>query len=318
MARTYGQVKAESLKLIDEFSSRGIVQSASKIADYNLKIQSLTNAYTSELASTNARLPAVSLIAHAPIRNTLSDDTSSIKQYLPGTDFSITLTNAQACFFETTYPGQIIIEQSGDNGATYTTIETINVPSTAVSFVEYRRLISPSLPTNIIRLRFTGSFIYFFRNYILYAYTWPTEAMIQQSRPFFEYALPSDFLALNFIYAKKDSRQLIPYNNAIITPDNKKICVNRYDAPLELQIDYWRRPTLLTFTGVDATDEAQIIDLADDAAIILPWFIAGDILNSEQLLAQGTLRLNQAAAKSGSLITNKSSDTTEILNVTGW
>ena len=317
MAVTYGQIKSDVLKLIDNFSSRGAPLSASKVADYSMKIQSLVNTTIYDLASTTAKIPAIFRIVHAPIKNTLSEDTSSIKQYLPGTDFSITLTNARATFFEATYPGQIVIEQSSDNGATYSTIETINVPSTAVSFVEYKRLISPGSPTNIVRLRFTGSYIYSFRNYVLYDYSWPTEAGIQQFRPFFEYALPSDFFDIDNVFAKKDQRQYSPYMNYIITPD-KKIAVNRFEAPLELLVNYWRRPNLLTFTGVDATDDAQTIDLTDDAAIIIPWFVAGDILNSEQLLAEGTLRLNQFEVKKNSLIANKSNESATIINVTGW
>lgn len=317
MPITYGQTKNDVLKLIDNYSSRGAPLSASKVADYVMKIQSLINATIYDLASTTAKIPAEFAITHAPIKNTLSEDTSSIKTHLPGTDFSITLTNAQATFFEVTYPGQVMIEESNDNGTSYSMIETINVPSTAKSFVEYKRLISPSSPTNIIRLRFTGNYIYSFRNYVLYSYTWPTEAEVQQFRSWFEYDLPSDYFDMNSVFAKKDSRQYSPYINYIITPD-KKIAINRYDSPLELLVSYWRRPNLLTFTGVAATDDAQTIDLTDDAAIIIPWFVAGDILNSEQLLAEGTLRLNQANVKRDSLITNKSNDTTTIINVTGW
>lgn len=317
MAITYGQIKNDVLKLIDNYSSRGAPLSASKIADYNMKIRSLVNSTIYDLASTTARIPAVFRIAHNPVKNTLADDTSSIKTHLPGVDFSISLVNARATFFEATAPAAVIIEESANNGASYSTIETITVTASVTTLIEYRRLISPSSSTNIVRLRFSGDSLFSFSNYILYPYSWPTESDVQQHRPWFEFPLPNDFFDINNVFAKKDARQFVPYMNYIITPD-KKISFNSYDYPMELLINYWRRPNLLTFTGVDATDDAQTIDLTDDAAIIIPWFVAGDILNSEQLLAEGTLRLNQATVKKNSLIGSNRNTFVEILNVTGW
>ena len=112
MTVNYGQIRSATLKLLDEYSSRGSLQAANKTADYNFKIQTLVNESIMELASTNAKLPKTFLIAHNPIKNTLSDDTSTLRQYLPGSDYSITLVNAKACFFEASYPAEIVIEES--------------------------------------------------------------------------------------------------------------------------------------------------------------------------------------------------------------
>ena len=108
---TYGQIRSSALKLLDEWSSRGALQAANKTADYGYKIQQIVNESIYELASTNAKLPATFLIAHNPVKNTLADDTSSLRQHLPGVDFSITLLNAKACFFEAIYPATVVIEQ---------------------------------------------------------------------------------------------------------------------------------------------------------------------------------------------------------------
>ena len=317
MAITFGQIKGDTLRLLDEYSSRGTVQSATKIADYRLKIQSLTNAYIYELASTTAKIPAIFNIVHNPVRNRLSDDTSSIRTHMPDHDFSASYIGAKAIYFESTGPATIYLEESFDGGETFSLIETIVIPADQTSFAEYKRLIPSTQPTNMVRLRFSGDYVYAFRNYVLYPYSWPTEEDIPQHRPYVEYPFPSDFFDIDSVFIKGNAWQFAPYSDYILTHD-KKIAFSSYEGPLELICNYWRRPNLLVFTGNELTDDAQVIDLGDDAAIIIPWFVAGDILNSEQLLAAGTLRLNQAAVKRDSLVTNKSNYASTIMNVTGW
>lgn len=201
---------------------------------------------------------------------------------------------------------------------TFTPLQTITIATTTV-FTEYKRLITPTLPTNWVRLRFTGDYVYDFRNYVLYDVTWPSEADIQQHRPIFEIALPADFFTLNEAFIKNDGRQNIPLNSGyFITPD-KKFCFDSYLVnPAEIIVNYWRRPNLLTFTGVDATDEAQTIDLTDDAAIIIPWNVAGEIFKSEQMMGPGGYLINQFMVKRDSLISNKSNYSSTILNVNNW
>lgn len=306
----YGQVKSTVLKLIDEYSSRGAIQAASKIADIKYKIQDLTNSTIYDLASTTAKIPAVFNIAHNPIKNVLMDDTSSLKQHLPGTDFTLSLVGAKSTFFECTGPATVTIEEGS------AVLETIVIPSTVTTLTEYRRLISAVNPNSTITLRFTGPYVYTFRNYTLYPYSFPTEADVQQHRPWFEYALPTDFFDLNNVFAKRDARQYSAYPNYILTP-NKRISFNAFDSPIELIVNYWRRPNLLTFINDDPTDDAQILDLTDDAAMIVPYNVAGQVLNSEKQIAEGTLLLNQFETKKAMLISNKTQYQANVMSVYG-
>ena len=280
MPITYGQIRNSVLKLLDDYSSRGNILAPIKTADYGFKIQQIVNESIYELASTTAKLPKTLLIPHNPIKNTLADDTSSIKTHLLGTDFSITLQGARSCFFEVTRFGEIILEESSD-GINYTNIETITVPSNTEGFAEYRRLITPSLLTNTVRLRFTGEFPYSFRNYVLYVNSWPTEDDVEQHRKWWVVENPSDYLDFNYAEVKDNYGQYIPYSN-IVKDSDGKLSFLSYDGPMELLLHYWRKPTLLTFTNVQATDDAMVIDLRDDAALILPYNIAGTIQNSEE------------------------------------
>ena len=310
---TYGQIRTATLKILGEFSSRGAVTPQSKNADFNYQIQQIVNESIYELASTTAKLPATFPIAHNPVKNALSDDTSSLRQHLPSVDFSITLLNAKACFFEAIYPATVVLEESVD-GVTYTEIETINVTATVLT--EYRRLITPSLPTNTVRLRFTNDFVYVFRNYILYPYSWASEAEVQQHRPWFIYTPPANFLDLNYVEIKRDSRQYVPYSNMIKTPENQ-LAFNSYDGPCEFLIRYWRKPTLLTFTDVQATDDAMVIDLRDDASLIIPYNVAGTIQNSEEA-NRGDGNLKKYMEKRMNLIPSTTSQTGSIINLYNW
>jgi len=316
MATTYGMIRTGTLRLLDEFSSRGSILAANKVADYNFKIQQICNESIYELASTNSKLPKTFLIAHNPIKNALSDDTSSIKQHLSNIDFSITLTNARSCFLEATYPGVMILEESSNGGVTYSIIETITVLPSVEGFKEYKRLINPSLPTNTVRLRFTGSYVYLFRNFVLYEYSFPTEDLVQQHRPHFVFNPPDDFLDLNYVEIKRDARQYVPYSNMIKTPDNK-LSFNSYEFPAEFLVHYWRKPTLLTFTDVAVVDDAMLIDLRDDASLIISYNIAGTIQNSEED-NRGNGNLKKYNEKRTSLISSKSNSLSTIINNSGW
>jgi hypothetical protein len=312
LARTYGDTRLQSLKLLDEYSTTGAV---STTADVTVKIQNFTNDALADLAATVAKIHGEYFIPHAPVLNTLTSDTSSIKTFLPGgADISVSLLNAKACFFEADGPGSAITEETAD-GTTYTNLETITIASTVTSFTEYRRLITPTLATNTVRLRFTGLYVFHVRNYILYPYAWATAAGVQQNRPCFEYSLPSDFLDMAQVMIKKDTRQYVPYQTYSLRPDGI-ITINRYDAPAEVMIHYWRMPTLFTFTGVEATDDAQKygIDtvgatyrITDDATLVLPYYVAAQIFLSMGSSYQsiGMLLLNIYEDKKSKLTGNK-------------
>jgi len=315
MAITYGAIRTSTLRLLDEYSSRGTVQVPSKVADYGFKIQQLVNESIYELASTTAKLPKTILIPHNPVKNTLSDDTSSIKQHLSGVDNSIVLVNAKSTSFEVTYPGVIVLEQSSD-GVTYSTIETITVLSSTEGFIEYKRLITPTLATNTIRLRFTGDFVYLFRNHVLYPYSFPSESDVPSHSPWRKVPTPTDFLDFNYAEIRKDARQFVPYSNMIKTPENE-LFFNNYEPACEILCHYWRKPTLLTFTDVAATDDAMVIDLRDDAALIIAYNAAGTIQNSEES-GRGNDYLKKYTEKRMNLISSTASHVSSLSNLYTW
>lgn len=325
MALTFGDIRKRTLKILDEYDTDGNI---STTQDVTVKIRDFVNDAMMDLASSTAKINGEYYITHAPVYNELSRDTSSIETFLPGgSDISVSLLNARSAYFEITGPATVVIEEAVSGSSTYTALETITVLSTVTTFTEYRRLITPSLSTNTVRLRFTGSYVFRVRNYILYPYSWPAEADVQSHKPYFEYSLPSDFLELSQVMVKKDTRQYIAYTTFILRPD-KKIAFNRYDSPSEFLIHYWRSPSLFTYTGVEVTDDAQVFGIvanttyrvSDDAALTIPFYAAGNVLLSEGSsgLSNGLTLLNLYETKKSMLITNKIGYTGVVLNVFGW
>jgi len=272
-------IKNQIRASMDELTSRGVLLANIKVADILAKSKHFINPILFDLASTTAKLAKTQNYTLNPLCNLLSQDTSSIKKHLPGVDVPYELVGAKACFFECSGPATVTIDEKIDG--VWTNIETITILASTTNLTEYKRLISTSSPTNSIRLNFSGNFSYDYRNYILYPYDFPDEASIQQHRPAFEFDLPSDYLMLDQWMAKSDARQYRPYSNVSMLP-TRRFAINRYEAPLELQLVYWRKPTLLTFTGVDTVDDIQVLDCTEDAAQIVSLGVTASCLISEK------------------------------------
>lgn len=298
--------------LMDELSSRGAILANIKVADILFKAKYFVNPVLYDLASTTAKLAETQSYTLNPLCNALNLDTSTIKKHLPGIDASYVLVGAQSCFFECSGPAIVTIDEliSG----VWSNLSTITIDSTVTTLTEYRRLITASSLLNSVRINFSGSYAYDYRNYILYPYAFPDETSIQQHRPAFEFALPIDFLRLSQWLAKSDSRQYKPYANVQMLP-TRRFSINRYEAPLELQLVYWRKPILLTFTGDDTIDDIQVLDCTEDASMLVALGVASKCLISEQNETAGIiLRNDYEVAKttlpgadssfSGSIITN--------------
>ena len=99
-------------------------------------------------------------------------------------------------------------------------------------------------------------------------------------------------------------------------PENQ-LTYNGYESPCEILVRYWRNPTLLTFTDVAVTDDAMLIDLRDDACLIIAYNCAGTIQNSEEE-GRGDSNLKQYRDKRANLIAVKGTPVESIRNTSNW
>ena len=315
----YGQLQAAVLKNIDEYSRKGNTAAPNKTVDYRLKIPEATNQILMNLASTTGKIAAEWEIINNPVLNESTRDTSTIKNHIPGTDDIIaTLAGALSYYVEVTGHYDIVIEEQV-SGAWETLVElTPTHGSEPTGFVEVKGLLTPSMPTNAVRMRLIGNYVYPYRHHILYPYSFPSKAEIQQNRAWFEYPLPADWLQFNNVMIRRDTRQWAPFSEYKITPTH--FAFNRYSTG-EIIVNYWRRPKEIVLAVPSSPTEEeleQVIDAMPDAAGIVPLGVAGTILVNDdnnassyllQLYNNGKFELTQNEGNYG---------LQSVTNVNGW
>lgn len=310
----YGQLKDLVLQLLNKYSTRGKELAPTKTADIRLKIESFVNAELVDLASTTGKLRASKSYIVKPVYNELSRDTSSIKTHLPNIDFAIELLAAKSYFFESQGPGTVTIDEFIDG--IWVNLETLVISSDNKGFEEHKGLIVSSSPDSRVRLNFTGDYVYNYCNYVLYPYSWPDAESVQQHRPHFLFDLPDDYLDIENVMIKRDARQWVPYTNYILDLANKQIGLNRRSEG-EVILNYYRKPILITITGVDEVDDEQIIDATPDGAYALGLGVASLVTAKNDPAASAYFN-NLFEVKKANMLSSSSSYTQAIITVNGW
>lgn len=315
----YGEIVNATLRLIDEYSSRGVVSAPIKTADLRAKIPDAVNQICMDLATTTGKLAKEWQIINFPVLNDSSKDTSTIKNHLPGTDdYIATLTGARAYFIEVSGYYDIVIEESISGVWTELVELTPTVGSEPAIFTELKGLLTPSSLSNAVRMRCTGDYVFPYRNHILYPYTFPSTEEVQQNRPFFLYDLPTDWLKLNNVMIRKDTRQWTSFAEYKVTAD--QFGFNRY-AVGEILVNYWRKPIAIAVadtTSPTALELAQTIDATPDATQIVPLGVAGMVTVKDDP-AMSSYFLNIFESRKYELVQQDGSyGLSTIPSLTGW
>lgn len=209
-----------ALKLINEYSIRGNVQTGTKIADFEKQKFTLANNGQMEL----------SLIV--PI-----EDTTEIIHYKTATLTNpdrgmevVSHINADVDLMEVNGPLSYYFESNANSG-TYTIeeetstdvwneLEAPSFDTTAEGYVKYAGHITASDTDNDVRIVLKGSYPYKVTNYVMYGITFPSDATVAEFGAYIEYDLPLDFKDIADVTVND-----IPTNNYRLTAD--KILLNR-------------------------------------------------------------------------------------------
>lgn len=310
----YGQLKDQVLQLLNKYSTRGKELAPSKTADIRLKIESFINTELMDLATTTGKLRACKSYVVKPVYNELMRDTSSIKTHLPGTDFAIELAGAKAYFFEATGPATVTIDE--EVSGAWVNLRTIAIADTVTEFAEHKGLITPSDAANPVRLNFSGDYVYSYRNHILYPYAFSSDADVQQHRPYFLFDLPDDFLDAENVMIRCDVRQWRPHVGYIIDLASGKIGLDRYQEG-EVMLSYYRKPAPITLTGVEETDDAQVIDATPEGAYALALGVASLVVAKTDPATSAYFN-NLYEVKKANMLAAKSVYAHNIISVNGW
>lgn len=319
----YDSLVRATLRLLDEYSSRGATTAPIKTADLRIKIPDAVNQILMDLAVTTGRLNKEWTILNFPIYNEAQKDTSPIKNHIPGLDDIITTqTGAQSYYIEVSGHYHVVIEEQvgGINGDWEVLEELRPEPGEETStFTELKGLLCPSSSNNPVRIRLTGDYIYPYHNYILYPYAFPSSEEVQPHKPWYSEPLPSDWLKLKDVKIRgKSQRQWETFFEYRETPTH--FYYNRYTTG-EILVNYYRKPTLVTVADPKSPTEAelaQVLDAMPDATQTIPFGVAGTVMAGDDVAASSYF-LNIYETRKFQLVQNDGSfGIQSITSVTGW
>lgn len=288
-----GEAKKKALSLMAEYSVDGVVTPDGENADYLNRMNRFADIAQKEIAQVK-KIHAVYPISHntiKPLQGLLQG--FDLKQYIPGNDLIDTYPGVKSFYFEVDNLGDIYIEENV-NGV-WTPLITINNTVKGV-FTAYKGNILASNPFNQVRLRFSGDYVYNVRNKALYAYAFPTDADVQEYRPYVKYQMPSDFMELQKVIQEGDPR-VYKEMIAFYWEGKRTFVLNYYDVG-SFSIHYYRYPTDITLS---TTDDYEF-EVDTEAQELIPFFMAARaIIDENQTL--GIQLLNEYQVKLSRLFT---------------
>jgi len=256
--RTKGDCLNLYLRLLDEATKKGVAIPTTKNADYRDKFNYFLNEAQIYIASL-IKIPAVYQITQNEIPNLLSSG-FEMKQYLPGTDLTLTSAGAKSYYFEMDNVGSATITVNG------VTIATITNTIKKVFTAYYAN--TGATATDIVTITFAGLYPYNVRNTAMYAYAFPTNADVPAYTPQVIYDMPSDFMSFDDIINKNDDvvyRSFVEYR----WEKSKKIIFS-YEEKGSFDIHYFAYPAPILSTDADT-----VLMSVEDKAIDLVVLQAG-------------------------------------------
>lgn len=264
--------------------------------------------------------PAVGyyLINHKPLENLVVNATFSPVEKID--DLIYEASDAKSYYFETDGNGVLYVELYNAGTDKWDIISTQTLTSKR-TFVPYRGFIKKdgSFINGLIRLRFTGEFLYSVKSVAIYRNLISGDvADIPAYEAFTRYdikELVSDFLALscppiqeadghavlNQEYAQEgDSTILLPYNQKGV-----------------FKVLYERRPKEIVNTG-ETTNDNAVVDLDDELCSLMPILIAAYVwVDDEPSKSEYYMSLYRERVQE---ITYKQKDTAPVYmkNTNGW
>lgn len=317
-----------ALAYIAQWSNGGVIVPSGDNADYTLRRNKFIDAAQKEVA-TRAKIHAVYSFSQNPITPLNGRYLGfALKQFLPGISgdlIDISGTNGRAFYTEIDRPCSIYAEESS-NGTTWTLVPSVSyitgivtgtanpiVVSGITQFTVYKGLITPTLSTNQVRLRFTGSYPFNRRNTALYNVPFATTSDVAIYNDRIEYVIPDiNFMEFNKCVHRSDDRV---YEQMIdLSAINRKTFVVNYFYTGSFDIWYYKVPETITDTTPDNT-ELEVYPGSPQIAIAK--YVASRFVADEYPSLAANLYAEYANIFN-SLDTNEPQGTTEVYSTSGW
>jgi hypothetical protein len=292
-----------------EYSNNGNLISSAQNADYNLTFNNAADTAQKKIATIKPIL-AIYSFSQNSIRNQLGlQQGFDIVQFLD-TDYVLTeATGSKSYYFEVDRQCTVYIEERV--GGTWTILNTINVPSTVVSFTPFKGFITPSSVSNQVRIRFSGSFPYNIRNRFLCQYTFPADNDVPDYTPYVKYAMPSNFMKLKSIIHKTDPR-VYEHMSDYYWEGKRTLVVNYYHTG-SFDIEYHKYPATIDSATLDTYD----FEVDIEACEAIPYFMGAMALIDENPTISTTL-MNLYQTELGNLDQITTGVSTMTLSLNPW
>lgn len=267
--------------LIDSYSRSGTVldQNSPKQKDYTYKIPYLFDTAQKQVATIKKIVKAKKISHNMPV-NVLQSPLYQfdIVQYTGTDQIYAAPGTAKAYYFEVDDVATVYIEEQTSTGV-WTILKTItNTLTNAGVFTAYKGLITPSVSTNQVRIRFSGTTGYNHRNRALFNFPFSDASRVPDYKKYVLYTMPSDFYQLNKVVLKGQIVNSQPYENtADFYWEQRNIIAINYHNVGEYSIEYFAYPTTIDSTTLD-TYEFEVDPEAQEA---LPFFVASQLLLNE-------------------------------------
>lgn len=317
MSKTLGDVENDAIVLINNKSQNGLLidNDDGTQQDYLLRMPSLVNAAQREIATIYKRIPAKFVFSQYPVPNILPNPLYmfDIVQHTD-TDIIYQAQGAKEYYFEVDYLADVYIEENV--AGVWTQLEHIAVTAKPAGYEAHKNFVTPSDPGNAVRMRFSGDYVYRIKNVAFFGVSHAAVEDIPNYQPDNIYDMPDDFYQLQTdgVVFRGSFSDGYPFTKQMpyywLTP--RKLAVSYYDKG-EYTINYYRYPTPI----VDATTTDTPLDVDDEAAECIPYYVAGHILLYD-MPNIGTTLINEYEQKCQLLNPSADTGSTEILNVTGW
>lgn len=308
----YGDSKSKATKLINEYSNKGAIVSDTKNADYLLRFPDAAQSAQMEIATVK-KIHAVynfSQNAITPLGGRFSGFDEV--QFL-GDDYQNDVgQGAKAYYFEVDKQSTVYIEEETSTGV-WTNLSTITVPNTVTYFTAYKGLITPSVATNNVRLRFSGTYPYNIRNRALWAYTFASASEVPDYRPYVKYTLPTNAMEIKKIIQETENRQYGSLSDYFV--EGKTTIVVNYYYVGSFRVEYFQYPTTIDSTTLDSFD----FELDKEAQELIPYKMGGQaMLDDKETRSFGVILLNQYQSMLANLSTEQNASFAVIADVNNW
>lgn len=306
-------LKKKTFQLMDEFSLSGVIQSAGLNQDFIYRFNGLADAAQKEVAQVK-KIHAVFSVSQNPIMPQVSDGFKLQQYRVTNAPIIYKATGSQAYYFEVDREAIIHIEEQTALNV-WTNLDTINVPSGVGGFTAFKDIITPSILTNDVRIRFDGLYPYNIRNVALYADLFASVADIPNYEPYVRYTLPDTFMELEKVVQETPIRQYI--DSGSYRWEGRATFVLPYSYKGSFDIHYFRYPTTITDTSLDTVN----LEVDIEAQEAIPYYIAAHLVltdPTEQSKTTANVLLSEYQSKLGNLRQFNYDGFMMIDNPSGW